>query len=56
MADESQAAREERSRRLGLLYAQWSKDHPDPTAEPDDDPDYVARAREIMGLPPLVTA
>lgn len=31
------------------LYNNW------PTAEPDDDPEFVARAREIMGEPPLPT-
>lgn len=29
------------------LYSNW------PTEDPDDDPEFVARAREIMGLPPL---
>ncbi len=29
------------------LYGNW------PTEDPDDDPEYVARVREIMGLPPL---
>lgn len=29
------------------LYDQW------PDGDPDDDPEFVAQAREIMGLPPL---
>jgi hypothetical protein len=32
-------------------YTGWVLAHPG--AEPDDDPEYVERAREIMGLPPL---
>jgi hypothetical protein len=32
-------------------YADWSADHPG--EDPDDDPEFVAIAREIMDLPPL---
>ena len=46
-------AAEERSRLLGLHYEEWLRNHPDPADDPDDDLEYVAGAREIMGLPPL---
>lgn len=33
---------------LDALYASWPGDD-----DPDDDPEFVRRAREIMGEPPL---
>jgi len=43
---------EEQSRQLGLLAQWWDEAH-GPDEDPDDDPEYVAAARHIMGLPPL---
>ena len=40
----------ERQNRLFDLYNSW------PGGDPDDDPDFVAQAREIMGLAPLEDA
>ncbi len=37
-----------RQNELFDLYSQWPGD-----GDPDDDPDFVAAARQIMGLPPL---
>jgi hypothetical protein len=37
-----------RQNRLADLYNNWPGD-----GDPDDDPDFVAQARQIMGLPPL---
>lgn len=37
-----------RQNELFDLYANWPGDD-----DPDDDPEFVAAAREIMGLPPL---
>lgn len=37
-----------RSRALADLYNTWPSE-----GDPDDDPAFVRRAREIMGLPPL---
>lgn len=43
---------EEVSRQLGLLYEEWAREHPGDD-DPDDAPEFVAKAREIAGLPPL---
>lgn len=37
-----------RTRELQDLYNSWPGE-----GDPDDDPEFVARAREIMGEPPL---
>lgn len=37
-----------RQNELFDLYNSWPGD-----GDPDDDPEFVAQAREIMGLPPL---
>lgn len=36
-----------RQNELQDLYNSW------PSDDPDDDPEFVAQARQIMGLPPL---
>lgn len=36
-----------RQNEVSELYDAW------PAEDPDDDPEYVARVREIMGLSPL---
>lgn len=40
-----------RQNELFDLYNQWPGD-----GDPDDDPDFVAAARSVMGLPPLPTS
>ncbi|HEY9522555.1 MAG TPA: hypothetical protein VIR33_04900 [Thermopolyspora sp.] len=36
------------------LYGSFLAQHPDePDYDPDDDLEFVAKAREIMGLPPM---
>lgn len=43
----------QRQNQLFDLYAKFVDGHADETDyDPDDDPDFVAQARETMGLPP----
>jgi hypothetical protein len=42
---------ERRGQELGRWFSEWTREHPG--ADPDEDAEYVARAREIMGLPPM---